>query len=63
MAVESAAFLRVIISIGVLLFAAKLFAELFARFKMPIVLGELTAGIIIAPLLLVQSLPLMASLL
>jgi Kef-type K+ transport system membrane component KefB len=50
MAVEgSTAFLHVIISIGVLLFAAKLFAELFARFKLPIVLGELTAGIIVGP--------------
>ena len=49
MAVESAAFLHVIISIGVLLFTAKLFAELFARFKLPIVLGELTAGIIVGP--------------
>jgi Kef-type K+ transport system membrane component KefB len=47
--VESGAFLHVIISIGVLLFAAKLFAELFARFKLPIVLGELTAGIILGP--------------
>ena len=49
MAAESAAFLHVIISIGVLLFTAKLFAELFARFKLPIVLGELTAGIIVGP--------------
>jgi len=46
---EATAFLHVIISIGVLLFAAKLFAELFARFKLPIVLGELTAGIIVGP--------------
>src|SRR5919205_4382891 len=43
------AFLHIMISIGVLLFAAKLFAELFARFKLPIVLGELTAGIIVGP--------------
>lgn len=50
MAVESAAFVHIIISIGVLLFAAKLLAELFARFKLPIVLGELTAGIIVGPL-------------
>lgn len=49
MAAESAAFLDVIISIGVLLFAAKLLAELFARFKLPVVLGELTAGIIVGP--------------
>src|SRR5918911_2219258 len=43
------AFLHIMISIGVLLFAAKLFAELFARLKLPIVLGELTAGIIVGP--------------
>lgn len=49
MVAESAAFLHVIISIGVLLFAAKLLAELFARFKLPVVLGELTAGIIVGP--------------
>lgn len=49
MAVESAAFLHVIISIGVLLFAAKLLAELFSRFKLPMVLGELAAGIIVGP--------------
>lgn len=49
MAAESVAFLHVIISIGVLLFAAKLFAELFARFKLPVVLGELVAGIIVGP--------------
>ncbi|MEO9295394.1 MAG: cation:proton antiporter [Nitrososphaera sp.] len=46
---ESAALLHVVISMGVLLFAAKLFAELFARFKLPVVLGELTAGIIVGP--------------
>jgi Kef-type K+ transport system membrane component KefB len=44
-----ATFLHVVISIGVLLFAAKLLAELFARFKLPVVLGELTAGIIAGP--------------
>jgi Kef-type K+ transport system membrane component KefB len=49
MAAESATFIHVIITIGVLLFAAKLFAELFARFKLPMVLGELTAGIIVGP--------------
>ena len=46
---ESSAFLHIIMSKGVLLFAAKLFAELFARLKLPIVLGELTAGIIVGP--------------
>jgi Kef-type K+ transport system membrane component KefB len=48
MATESA-FLHVIISLGILLFAAKLMAELFHRIKLPIVLGELLAGIIVGP--------------
>jgi Kef-type K+ transport system membrane component KefB len=47
-AVESA-FLHVIISLGILLFAAKLMAELFHKIKLPIVLGELLAGIIVGP--------------
>ena len=42
-------FLHVIISLGILLFAAKLMAELFHRFKLPVVLGELLAGIIVGP--------------
>lgn len=46
MAVE---FVHVIISLGILLFAAKLMAELFHRIKLPIVLGELLAGIIVGP--------------
>jgi Kef-type K+ transport system membrane component KefB len=49
MAVESAAFLHVMISLGILLFAAKLLAELFHKIKLPIVLGELLAGIIVGP--------------
>ncbi|HEY6756607.1 MAG TPA: cation:proton antiporter [Nitrososphaera sp.] len=48
MAVESA-FLHVMISLGILLFAAKLMAELFHKIKLPIVLGELLAGIIVGP--------------
>jgi Kef-type K+ transport system membrane component KefB len=36
-------------SLGVLLFAAKLMAELFHRIKLPVVLGELLAGIIVGP--------------
>ncbi len=46
MAVE---FFHVIISLGILLFAAKLMAELFHRIKLPIVLGELLAGIVVGP--------------
>ena len=48
LAVESE-FLRTIITICLFLFAAKLLAEVFNRIKLPIVLGELTAGIIIGP--------------
>jgi Kef-type K+ transport system membrane component KefB len=57
MAVESVVFLHVMISLGILLFAAKLMAELFHRLKLPIVLGELLAGIIVGPFAL-GSLPL-----
>jgi Kef-type K+ transport system membrane component KefB len=39
-------FLHVIISLAILLFTAKIFAEIFHRLKIPIVLGELLAGII-----------------
>ena len=42
-------FIHVIISLTLLLFTAKIFAELFHRIKLPIVLGELLAGIVIGP--------------
>ena len=42
-------FIETIIGVGILLFAAKLMAELFLRLKLPIVLGELLAGIIVGP--------------
>jgi Kef-type K+ transport system membrane component KefB len=48
-AIESISFLHIVITLSILLFAAKLFAELFHRIKMPIVLGELLAGIIVGP--------------
>jgi Kef-type K+ transport system membrane component KefB len=49
-AVESvSSFLHIIITLSILLFAAKLFAEIFHRIKMPVVLGELLAGIIVGP--------------
>jgi Kef-type K+ transport system membrane component KefB len=48
LAVE-AEFIRTIIAICLFLFAAKLMAEGFSRIKLPIVLGELVAGIIIGP--------------
>jgi Kef-type K+ transport system membrane component KefB len=46
-----------VISLSVLLFTAKLFAELFHRLKIPTVLGELLAGIVVGPFAL-GSLPL-----
>ena len=49
MAVEQEALIHVLISLAVLLFTAKLFAELFNKLKLPSVLGELVAGIIIGP--------------
>src|SRR5574338_208153 len=42
-------FVQVIIGVGILLFAAKLMAELFGRLRLPIVLGELIAGMIVSP--------------
>ena len=48
MAVE-AHFIETIIGVGILLFVAKIMAELFLRLKLPIVLGELIAGMVIGP--------------
>jgi len=42
-------FIETIIGVGILLFAAKLMAELFLRLKLPIVLGELIAGMVVGP--------------
>lgn len=56
MASESV-FIHIIISLSILLFSAKLFAEIFQRIKLPVVLGELLAGIIVGPYAL-GSLPL-----
>ena len=42
-------FIGIIIGVGILLFAAKLLAEVFLRMKLPIVLGELLAGMIVGP--------------
>ena len=41
--------IQTIIGIGVLLFAAKLMGELFVRINLPVVLGELIAGMIVGP--------------
>ena len=46
--------IETIIGVGILLFAAKLMAELFLRLKLPIVLGELLAGMIVGPFALGQ---------
>lgn len=49
MAVEQEAIIQVLISLAVLLFAAKIFAEIFNKLRLPAVLGELIAGIIVGP--------------
>jgi Kef-type K+ transport system membrane component KefB len=49
MAIEQEGIIHVLISLAVLLFAAKIFAELFNKLRLPTVLGELTAGIIVGP--------------
>ena len=46
---SEAHFIETIIGVGILLFAAKLMAELFLRLTLPIVLGELIAGMIVGP--------------
>jgi Kef-type K+ transport system membrane component KefB len=46
---EEQELIHVLISVSVLLFAAKIFAELFNKFRLPTVLGELVAGIIVGP--------------
>jgi Kef-type K+ transport system membrane component KefB len=47
MALDAA--IRAIITICVLVFSAKLLGEIFAKVKIPSVLGELTAGILLGP--------------
>jgi Kef-type K+ transport system membrane component KefB len=49
LAIEEGALIHVLISLAVLLFAAKIFAEIFNKLRLPVVLGELTAGIIMGP--------------
>ena len=46
---QGEAIIHVLISLAILLFAAKIFAELFNKLKLPAVLGELFAGIIVGP--------------
>jgi len=42
-------FIHIVISLSILLFTAKIFAEIVQRIKQPVVLGELLAGIIVGP--------------
>src|SRR5438552_19202722 len=49
MASSSDPIILAIIAVSILLLGAKLLAELFARLNLPVVLGELTAGIILGP--------------
>jgi len=49
LAVEQEAIIHVLISLAILLFAAKIFAEIFNKLRLPAVLGELVAGIIVGP--------------
>jgi len=49
-ALQSDPVLQAIVAVSILLLGAKLLAELFARFHLPIVLGELSAGIVLGPL-------------
>jgi len=49
LAVEQGEIIHVLISLAVLLFAAKLFAEIFNKLRLPTVLGELVGGIIAGP--------------
>ena len=49
MAIEQEAIIHVLISLAVLLFAAKIFAELFNKLRLPAVLGELIAGTVVGP--------------
>jgi Kef-type K+ transport system membrane component KefB len=49
MAAMESTFIHIIISLSILLFTAKLFAEIFQRLNMSIVLGELLAGIVVGP--------------
>ena len=44
-----AGFIEVIIGVGILLAAAIMMGELFSRIHLPVVLGQLIAGMIIGP--------------
>ncbi|MDZ4667549.1 MAG: cation:proton antiporter [bacterium] len=44
--------LSLVLSLGLMLIAARLFGEFFRKFKMPLVVGELIAGIVLGPSLI-----------
>lgn len=54
--------ISLILSIGLLLIAARLFGEFFRKFKMPLVVGELIAGVVLGPSLLGSFYPKFSSL-
>ena len=49
MVTEQSEVIHTIISISLLLFTAKIFSEIFYRINVPVVVGQLLAGIIIGP--------------
>ena len=49
MVAEEQAFIHVLVSLAILLFAAQDISEIFHKFNLTIVLGELLAGIIVSP--------------
>jgi Kef-type K+ transport system membrane component KefB len=55
--------LVLILSLGLLIIAARMFGEFFRKFKMPLVVGELIAGIILGPSLVGHYFPELSNLL
>jgi Kef-type K+ transport system membrane component KefB len=49
--------ISVILSMGLMLIAARLFGEFFRKLKMPLVVGELIAGVVLGPTLVGQFYP------
>ncbi len=41
--------ISLLLSIGLMLISARLFGEFFRKFKMPLVVGELIAGVVLGP--------------
>jgi Kef-type K+ transport system membrane component KefB len=53
--------ISLILSIGLMLIAARLFGEFFRKFRMPLVVGELIAGVLLGPTLLGKFYPQISS--